>query len=425
METFRAWLLLRQLRADVRTSADSLSRLQDALLREAVDHAYAHVPFYRRFWDEHGFDPRTVRGHADVSRIPIVSSETIREAARCGELLARGVDPDQCSYLDSSGSSGKPLRILKRDLEERVRRAVGLRIMLEHGFRWRHTTAQFQILPGPSHPLQQIGIARKTWISTVDSLEEQLRQFVESRADFVVGTPTALRRITEAIASTGAKPKRPRMVFCAGELLDRATADIVRRVLGVAPAGIYGQTEVGYVAWQCERRDHFHLSTDTHLVEIVRAGKLVGPGELGEVVITDLRSRTMPFLRYRTTDLAVAASGPCPCGRTQPVLSSLEGRARECLVLKNGRVLTAREIVNNLSDMAAPGTYRIEQLTHDRFRLQLLPHAARGGGAGIVGRLHRILGEVEISMETVNSWAPDGTGKTHTIDSGGASPRFA
>jgi phenylacetate-CoA ligase len=296
--------------------------------------------------------------------------------------------------------------------------------MLEHGFRWRHTTAQFQILRGPSHPLQQFGIARKTWISTVDPLEKQLRQFLESRADFVVGTPTALRRITEAIVATGANPKRPRMVFCAGELLDRATADTIRGVLGVCPAGIYGQTEVGYLAWQCERRDLFHLNTDTHLVEVVRAGKVVGPGELGELVITDLRSRTMPFLRYRTTDLAVGASGLCPCGRTLPLLRSLEGRARACLVLKSGRLITAREIVDNLSDMATPGTYRVEQLTPDRFRLQLLPNAVRSGGEGIVGRLHRILGQVDISIETVNSWAPDGTGKTHTVHSDLASLSF-
>lgn len=426
LETLRTWSFLQRLLSNVRRDCESLKLLQDKLLRDAVHHAYSDVPFYRRVWDDAGLDVRSIRGIQDLDRIPIVTNPMVREAAKRGELLARGVDTSSCTYLDTSGSSGAALRIWKRPIEERVRRAVGLRIWFEHGFHWHHSTAQFQIKPGPSHPLQRFGISKKTWISTAQPSDLQLAQFLEANADVVVGTATALRRIARAIESAGATPKRPRIVFCAGELLDPETRRLVQKVFGVDPVGLYGQTEVGYIAWQCERREGFHVNADTHLVEILRGGKSVGPGELGTVVVTDLQTRTMPLLRYDTADLAMAKADSCPCGRPLPVLGSIEGRARSSILLEDGRVLTTRMIIGHLAGWLSPGEYRLYQENTKQFRLELTPNAFRdhrdGNGtpiqpdrAAVLRHLHKILGDVDISVETVNIWPADGTGKTRTV----------
>jgi phenylacetate-CoA ligase len=57
------------------------------------------------------------------------------------------------------------------------------------------------------------------------------------------------------------------------------------------------------------------------------------PGELGEVVITDLTNFAMPFIRYANGDLAVAGKADkCGCGRALPRLGTVEGRVTETLV---------------------------------------------------------------------------------------------
>lgn len=427
IETSRTWALLRNLRVEVHLSPEKLRLLQDRLLRSLVAHTYENVPFYRRFWDEAGFDPRRFRGIEDLERIPVTNSTLIKEAARTGELLAKGVDTDECTYLDSSGSSGNPLRIWKRPIEERVRRAVGLRIWFEHGFRWSHITAQFQILPGPSHTLQRFGISRKLWISTGLPIDEQLSQFLDSRADVLIGTPTALRRIAYAVEDSGKKPKQPGIVFGAGELLDSETSEVVKRVFGIEPVGLYGQTEVGYVAWQCEMRRAFHLNADTHLIEVLADGRPAGPGELGTIVITDLYARTMPFIRYHTKDLAMAASSNCPCGRQLPIIASIEGRASSSVLLEDGRIFTTRKIINHIAETLRLGEYRLHQEDLDRFRVELVSDIGNRNKRGVLSKvdgnleaavlraLHEILGDVEISCRTVNHWEQDGTGKTHTV----------
>ena len=430
MEILRTWKFLKDLRANVARSPANLRLLQDHLFRDAIIHAYSKVPFYRRVWDEAGVDVQAIRGIQDLDRIPIITAPLVREAAKRGELLARGVDTSSCTYLETSGSSGAALRIWKRPLEERVRRAVGLRIWFEHGFRWRHNTAQFQIKPGPPHILQRFGISRKTWISTAQSIEDQLAQLLEAKADVVVGTATALRRIARASEAVQATLKRPRVVFCAGELVDAETRQLVIRVFGREPVGLYGQTEVGYIAWQCEHRGPFHVNADTHFVEVLRDGLPVHPGELGTIVVTDLRARTMPLIRYNTADLAIAASGRCSCGRQLPLMGSIEGRERASILLGDGRLLTTRKILDHLAGTLRLGEYRLYQESLKKFRLELTFHALVGHTRIenvepdsnvhliLLGHLRKLLGEIDLSIGIVKPWPADGTGKTHAIFSG-------
>jgi phenylacetate-CoA ligase len=62
-----------------------------------------------------------------------------------------------------------------------------------------------------------------------------------------------------------------------------------------------------------------------------------GPGEIGEVVITDLTNLAMPFIRYANGDMAIPAEpGACPCGRAHPRLASVEGRVAETLTDGSG-----------------------------------------------------------------------------------------
>jgi len=419
IDTVRTWFLLRHLRAAVKENPGKVRDLQDGLLRDAVGYAYDRVPFYRRFWDERGFEPRGFRGLQDLGRIPILTSQMVREDSDREGLLASNVDTTRCSYLDTAGSSGSPpLRVWRQALEERVWRATGLCIWFEHGFHWRHVTARFQTRAGPAHALQRLGISRVTWIPTDRAIDEQLAQFREAKADVVVGTPTSLRSIAGVLETSNEEFKPPRILLSQGELLDRETRQTAQRVFGIDPVDVYGQTEVGYIAWQCEQRDGFHVNAATHLVEVLRQGEPASPGELGAIVVTDLRNRTMPFLRYDTGDLAVAATGPCPCGRRLPLLGSIEGRAQRLIVLEDGRIVTPRTIIDSLAGRLRLGEYRLHQQATNRFRLELLTQEGTGVSQAILsGTLREILGNVEISIEAVKSWPADGREKTHPISS--------
>src|SRR5262245_48381082 len=131
METVRTGRLLIRQRRWTRRPAAAQARLQSALLRDAVRHAYERVPLYRRGWDEAGFDPDSVRDLRDLARIPPLSAATARSALESGELLDDSVQAGRLPAFPSSGTSGRPMRVPRGPAEQRMWRAVALSMWLE------------------------------------------------------------------------------------------------------------------------------------------------------------------------------------------------------------------------------------------------------------------------------------------------------
>lgn len=414
IEGARTWRLLRDLRRGARRSIADVRQMQGELLRDAVAHAHRHVPFYRRVWDAAGFDPHSVRCVEDLARLPVIDEHQVRAAIESGELLCCSSDAAGWPRFPTSGTSGKPLLVPRGPAEARLWRAAGLRILFEHGFRWRDATVHFDSAPPSPHPLQRLGLGQTTWLPHELPLDEQLERWLRARARFVVGTPTVLRRMCRALAERSAVAPSPRFVVCQGEILDSESRETIRGVLGTDPVSAYGMTEVGYIAWQCEMRGAFHLNADMVAVEILRQEATAAPGELGRVVVTDLRGRTVPLLRCDTGDLAVASAEPCPCGRTLPTLGSIEGRQRQAISTPHGRIVTARALMEHLVGTLSVDDYRLVWEDERRFRMEVTPAAGDSAEAAqAFCRLRALLGDVDVRIE-VATW-PKGAEKTYVI----------
>lgn len=415
IEAFRTAQLLCELRGGVYRDPGILIKRQGVLLRRAVAHACKQVPFYQRFWREAGMDPLQVRSLEDLQTLPVVTSETVRTAVESGELLAQSCGRDPGRSFFTGGSSGRPLQVTRGIVESRLWRTGGLRMQLAHGFRWRDTTVQFDAAPGPPHPLQKLGVAPAVWISNDQTLDERLELLKSTNARVFIGHTTILRRIARALVDNGIRLASPGMVFSMAEILDDDSRATIEAGFGVEPLDVYGMTEIGFIAWQCELRCALHINAELLVVEILREdNKAARPGELGRVVITDLRGRTMPMLRYDTGDLAFAAA-PCPCGRTLPVMGPVEGRARHLIRTSDGRVLTQRMVLNGLAGTLRMGEYRLRRKSRQGFVLELTP---RGLAAGMdeteaCRRLHALLGDIDLSIERAAA-LPAGL-KTHAV----------
>jgi phenylacetate-CoA ligase len=106
---------------------------------------------------------------------------------------------------------------------------------------------------------------------------------------------------------------------------------------------------------ECEEQDGMHVGARgiVHL-ELVdpETGAAVEPedGASGELVLTHLRHRAAPLLRFRTHDHVQVRTGPCPCGRTGPRLRCI-GRTDDMLIVRGVNVFPSavREVVSAFS----------------------------------------------------------------------------
>ena len=73
-------------------------------------------------------------------------------------------------------------------------------------------------------------------------------------------------------------------------------------------------------------------------------------GAAGELVLTHLRHRAAPLLRFRTRDHVEVRTGPCACGRTGPRVRCI-GRTDDMLIVRGVNVFPSaiREVVSAFS----------------------------------------------------------------------------
>jgi phenylacetate-CoA ligase len=122
-----------------------------------------------------------------------------------------------------------------------------------------------------------------------------------------------------------------------GEPLTPGIRAAVRETWGVPAQDVYSCEELGFIALQCPEHEHYHIQSESVLVEVLdEAGNPCRPGQIGSVVLTPLHNFAMPLIRYSIGDFA-EVGGPCPCGRGLPVLARILGRRRNQVVLPDGR----------------------------------------------------------------------------------------
>jgi len=163
-------------------------------------------------------------------------------------------------------------------------------------------------------------------------------------------SPLWLMTLVTAAHEMGMDPKRDwklRVGLFGGQSVSAAFRDQLEAALpsGFVAHNIYGTTEAGgpVLGISCpysHDRDEMHLiNEDTIITEILDPATMspVGPGEVGELVITTLDRDASPVVRWRTRDLVRLSDHPydCPCGRKgMPLVGRIIGRSDDMLKVR-------------------------------------------------------------------------------------------
>lgn len=154
------------------------------------------------------------------------------------------------------------------------------------------------------------------------------------------GMPSSLERLADLAASSGSpRGIRPRLILTMAETLLPGTRRRLEDAFRAPVCDTYGLVEAGGImAEECREKAGFHINVVDFLVEVVDAdGSPMPDGREGEIVVTNLYHTSIPVLRYRTGDFGALDRTPCACGRLEPRIVRLAGRALTRFLLPDGR----------------------------------------------------------------------------------------
>lgn len=324
-----------------------IRRTQLKLLRQLCAQASKHSPFYRERLANVDVDNLSWQ---DFAQITPLGRQELRDQADTIDCQEVSESHGNISMLMTSGSTGSPVEIRATEIVKMLWQVNALRDHLWHGrdasltmggIRWRADSEamapagwQLDDWGEPHNQFYQTGPAY--FLNSSSNIDQQLDWWLRKNPHYLISHPSNLRALLQLIQSNGQKPDRILQLRTVGEHVSKDLRALAQEVLNVPVIDSYSSQELGYIALQCPENNHYHVLSDSVVVEVVREdGSHCDPGELGQVLVTSLHNHVTPLIRYAIGDMAVAGEA-CACGRGLPVLTEIAGRVRNMLRLPDG-----------------------------------------------------------------------------------------
>ena len=417
---------------------ESLRKLQGERLANIVKHTYENVEFYRKRMDEAGVKPSDIRSIDDITKLPFMQKQDLRDYYPFGTFAAPM--KDIVRFHASSGTTGKPIvaGYTQKDLDNwsegvaRCLTAYGATkediIQVSYGY------GLFTGGLGAHDGATRIGAT--VLPTSSGNTSKQIMLMKDLGSTILCCTPSYALFLAESIENdpeTTLKDIKLRFgVFGAEPWTENMRKELETK-LGIKAYDIYGLTEVSGpgVGGECEYQDGTHLWEDLFYPEIIDPQTLqpVEPGQQGELVFTTLTKEGMPVIRYRTRDLTHLNYEKCRCGRTMVRMGRIVGRSDDMLIIRGVNVFPSQieSVILEIPEFTGQYFVTVDRINNvDTFQVDVeLRPEYYGDDMGrmlrlkdrLVGRLVSVLGiRPEIRIVEPNSITRSQGKAKHVLD---------
>lgn len=333
-------------------SPAEMKELQFERLKWSVKHAYENNPYYKKKYDDAGFNPDQLKSLEDMKRIPFLTKQEMRDNYPYG-LFAAPMK-DVVRLHSSSGTTGNATvvgytandikvwsEVCARTLacagatdEDIVQVAYGYGLFtgglgIHYGTEALGATAVPISGGNTERQLMLLKDFGSTILACTPSYALNIADYVEkNRPDF------SFKDIKLKTGIMGAEPWTNEMRL-----------EIEKR-LGIDAYDIYGLSEVigPGVSTECSAKNGLHVFEDHFYVEIIdpETGEVLPEGEHGEIVYTSLTKECCPVIRYRSRDITRIYHDSCSCGRTLIKMDKVTGRSDDMMIIRGVNVFPSQ-----------------------------------------------------------------------------------
>lgn len=286
-----------------------MKELELKQLHHIISHAYANAPAVKAIMDGAGVSPGGIQTFSDLDKIPVTSKDRLVELQAAdppfGGFLT--VPQEELGHVFLSPGPIYEPHGSETDLMDNVRE-----VLLIAGFEPGDVVLNcfgYHFIPSGvvgDQVLREIGAT--VIPAGVGNADLQVKMMRDLGVTGYVGTPSWLMALIQKAEESGMDFNRDftlsKALFSAEPLPPSMRGTFVEKY-GLKVTNAYGTAELGFLAYDTEGGMAMGL-LETAVIQIVDpdSGNSVGPGEVGEVVVTTF-NETYPLIRLGTGDLAM------------------------------------------------------------------------------------------------------------------------
>ncbi|MBP3885655.1 MAG: phenylacetate--CoA ligase [Olsenella sp.] len=353
---------------------DQIEAMQLEGIKKTVVSCYENVPFYKKSFDDAGFDPYALSSLDDLRHAPFVTKQDLRDNYPYG-MLAVPLERVKEIHM-SSGTTGVATlgAYTEYDLAfwgDCFERGIefaggGPKDIVQICYGYGLFTGGFGAHYG------SLASGATTIPISAGNTERQIRVLREMGSTILCCTPSYAMHIADTAIAMGLDPARDfhlRAGIHGAEAFSDNFRRELERKLNYKVLDVYGLTETmgPGVAVECMEQSGLHIAEDHFYCEIIdpATGEVLPDGEWGELVVTTLDREASPVVRYRTRDITRIIPGECPCGRTHRRIDRLHGRTDDMLIIRGVNVFPSQieQVMENFDEVSS--WYQIELTTRE------------------------------------------------------------
>lgn len=340
-----------------------------------------------------------------------VDKTTIKE--NISDLIENGVE---VAWRSTSGTTGSPLIFPKDKKATAYMDAMMYLAYSWHGIKMGDKQARiWGRALNKKQKLVQIfkdGILRRKRLSAFEMDEincfKYYHSLVKFRPKYFYAYANALYQFALFLEKNNLDGKMigVSVSICTGEVLFSYQREKISEIFGCKVINEYGSTENGIIGFECEYGS-MHVMPTVYL-EIYNTDN----DGLGEIVLTELNSVSIPFVRYKNGDIGKILSNKCKCNRPYEIMEIREGRMDDYIKCPDGRLVYDAILAYSLKEYATQFKAYQEKLDH--LKILIIPNKDYNeeSGLSIKKTLKKYLGnDVKVELNLVEKLPVDQSGK--------------
>jgi phenylacetate-coenzyme A ligase PaaK-like adenylate-forming protein len=360
-------------------SQDKLEDFQVKKILALLKHSYNSVPFYRKRFDDAGFNYENFKYLDHLNKIPPLSRLDIQNNLK--DLLAKNYNLSECKKGSSSGSTGTPV-IYYHDMDDFSSAKAGIIFCkMLGGYNlgdkwiniWGNPTAvnvEWKTISSRMSKYVFNEIRYPAYrLSSEGEFSKLMEVTLKSKPEFVYGYTNAIYLFAEYLKNNGIKIDFVKGVFTTAENLQGYQRDSIENQIGRV-FDQYGSSEINAVACETISGNYYDVIAPRVFVEFGEiADRLTDARKL---IITSFENKVMPFIRYENGDLAVPETSKQKTNF--PKIKSIEGRTSDIIFLPSGGSLVVPSFFGSrmLKDVSGIVQYQVIKKSDELIQINLI-----------------------------------------------------
>ena len=324
-------------------------------LKKLLIHCQNNVPYYGRLFSEYGFNPN-ITSFNDIKILPLLTKEIINE--NFDDLISKNFNGKKIMFK-TSGSSGNRLKFYGDDSMYKKEAAYILHSFNSHGGelydKWsiwirRHSPKDSTDIVVKDYELKRI------YLSPFHLNDETIKFYVDlindSKSTTIVTYPSTAYWLSCLLEKHNLKLPKVKAIHGASEKCLDSWGEKIKKVFGFNLKMHYGQVEKVSFMYQSSDSESYHEDLTYSYTEFDEKSTIIG---------TSFINYVMPFVRYKTNDIATLHNDVTLNVSRPLTVSKIDGRVDDMIVSENGTKIPSVNFYTVMSKVEEISMFQLYQ----------------------------------------------------------------